>query len=113
MTFTDRDLALRELEDSAGKNSILLYDNEMVENVTRIEEEVKELCKCDIEHLPSIEILVLHYSSSSHLPAEEFLMIKGIVLVDEDHVILPPDDKPGNENSTFIVVSLRSTPVLN
>ena len=104
MTFTDREIVLRELEDSAGKQSILLYDNEIVENVTRIEAEVKELCQCDIEHLPSIETFVLHYPNSNHLPAEEFLMIKGIILVDEDHVIMPPDDQIGNANLTSTIV---------
>ena len=33
MTSTDRELELRELEDSARRNSILLYDNEIVENI--------------------------------------------------------------------------------
>ena len=111
MTSTDRELELRELEDSARRNSILLYDNEIVENVTRIAEEVKELCQCDLEHLPSIETFILHYPSSTHLPAEEFLKIKGIILVDEDHVIMPPDDQIGNDNLTSTIV--RRSSVMN
>ena len=99
------------METSAKRTSILLYDNGVVGNVTQIEEEVKALCQCDVEHLPTIETLVLHYHETAHLPAEKFLAIKGIVMVDEDHVIMPPDDLLGNDNFTSTIV--RRSAVMN
>ena len=82
----------------------------MVDNIAQMEEEVTALCQCDVEHLRSIETFVLHYHNSTHLPAEEFLTIKGIILVDEDHVIMPPDDQIGDDNLTSIIV--RRSPVI-
>ena len=99
------------MENSAKRTSILLYDNGIVGNVTQIEEEVKALCQCDVEHLPTIETLVLHYHKTAHLPAKEFLAIKGIALVDEDRVIMPPDDLFGNDNFTSTIV--RRSAVMN
>ena len=102
------------METSAKRTSILLYDNGVVGNVTQIEEEVKALCQCDVEHLPTIETLVLHYHETAHLPAEEFLAIKGIVLVDEDKVIMPPDDLFGSDNFTPIPPTIvRRSAVMN
>ena len=109
--FLDREIELKDLETSAKRTSILLYDNGIVGNATQIKEEVKALCQCDVEHLPAIEIFVLRYHETAHLPAEEFLAIKGIVLVDEDHVIMPPDDLFGNDNFTSTIV--RRTAVMN
>ena len=109
--FLDREIELRDLENSAKRTSILLYDNGIVGNVTQIEEEVKALCQCDVEHLPAIETLVLNYHETAHLQAKEFLAIKGIVLVDEDHVIMPPDDMFGNDNFTSTIV--RRSAVMN
>ena len=81
------------LEEEVTKNSILLYDKDEVHNVTNLEDEVKEMCKCQVDHLPAIEGFILHYPDGNHLPATKFLSIKGIVLADEDHVVEPPGDE--------------------
>ena len=84
---------MRELKEDAAKNSILLYDQDKVEDVTQLEYKVKALCKCEVDHLPAIESFILHYTNTTHLPANKFQSIKGIVLTDEDDIIMPPDDK--------------------
>ena len=65
------------------------------------EAEVKDLCRCRVDHLQTIHGLVLHYKNASHIPASDFLAIKGIVLTEEDHAVAPPDDEV-DEDSEMI-----------
>ena len=94
------------LEEEVTKNSILLYDKDEVHNVTSLEDEVKEMCKCQVDHLPAIEGFILHYPDGNHLPATKFLSIKGIVLADEDHVVAPPDDEIDEEERMISLVRI-------
>ena len=96
---------MRELEDEVAKNSILLYDKDEVQNVTSLEEEVRQMCQCQVDHLPSIEGFILHYPDGNHLPATKFLSIKGIVLADEDYVVEPPGDEIIEEERLISLVS--------
>ena len=92
------------LEEEVTKNSILLYDKDEVHNVTSLEDEVKEMCKCHVDHLPAIEGFILHYPDGNHLPATKFLTIKGIILADEDHVVEPPGDEIIEEERLILLV---------
>ena len=84
---------MREMEEDAAKNSILLYDKDEVSNVTSLQDQVEALCQCQVDHLQAIQGFILHYENRTHIPAEQFLSIKGIVLTDEDHIIMPPNDE--------------------
>ena len=86
-------MAIRASKDEAAKNSILMYDKDEIEGVETLITEVKKLCQCEIDHLSTIQGLILHYKNSSHLPASDFLSIKGIVLTDEDEAVAPPHDE--------------------
>ena len=52
-------------------------------------DKVKSICECEVEHLPSVQSLILHYKDSAHLPASAFSFIAGIVYADEDEMIMP------------------------
>ena len=97
---------MREVEEEVAKNSILLYDKDEVQNITSLEQEVKEMCQCKVDHLPAIEGFILHYPDGNHLPATKFLSIKGIVLADEDHVVAPPDDEIDEEERMIPLVRI-------
>ena len=84
---------MRTSEEEAAKNSILMYEQYAIEDVESLIAEVRDLCQCEIEHLSTIQGLILHYKNGSHIPASDFLSIKGILLTDEDHAIAPPDDE--------------------
>ena len=84
---------MREMEEDAAKNSILLYDKDEVSNVTGLQDQVEALCQCQVDHLKAIHGFILHYENMTHIPAEQFLSIKGVVLTDEDHIIMPPNDE--------------------
>ena len=84
---------MRASEEEAAKNSILMYDKDGIEDVETLIAEVKDLCRCRVDHLQTIHGLVLHYKNASHIPASDFLAIKGIVLTEEDHAVAPPDDE--------------------
>merc|ERR1719295_2068073 len=92
-SVTERELAIRASKDEAAKNSILMYDKDEIEGVETLITEVKKLCQCEIDHLSTIQGLILHYKNASHLPASDFLSIKGIVLTDEDEAVAPPHDE--------------------
>ena len=99
---------MREMEEDAAKNSILLYDKDEVSNVTSLQDQVEALCQCQVDHLQAIQGFILHYENRTHIPAEQFLSIKGIVLTDEDHIIMPPNDEikdSSNEESRVREVS--------
>ena len=96
--------SMPDLEEGVTKNSILLYDKDEVYNVTILEDEIKEMCKCHVDQLPAIEGFILHYPDGNHLPATKFLSIKGIVLADEDHVVEPPGDEIVEEERLISLV---------
>ena len=96
---------MRWLEYEAAKTSILLYDSNEVLNITDLKREVKNLCKCKVDHLLAIEGLILHYTDGNHLPANQFLSLKGIVVADEDSVVEPPDDQIDEDERMILIVS--------
>ena len=63
---------MREVEEEVAKNSILLYDKDEVQNVTSLEQEVKEMCQCKVDHLPAIEGFILHYPDVSIINPQKF-----------------------------------------
>ena len=83
----------REIEEDCKRNSILMYDPDIVEDIRELEAEVQKICNCKIEHLPSIQSFILHYKDSAHLPASTFSSLPGIIFSKEDEIIMPPDDK--------------------
>ena len=83
----------REIQEDAAKNSILMYDPDIVKDIRELEAEVQKICNCKIEHLPSIQSFILHYKDSAHLPASTFSSLPGIIFSNEDEIIMPPDDK--------------------
>jgi len=83
----------REIEEDCAKNSILMYDPDIVEDIKELEAEIQKICKCKIEHLPSIQSFILHYKDSTHLPASTFSSLPGIIFSNEDEIIMPPDDE--------------------
>ena len=89
------------------KNSILLYDTEKPEEVKALFANVTNQCQCEVEDLPHIQVLVLHYSTASHDPATNFLQISGIALATEDNLVFPPRDEL-NVVQNFTVSRLRS-----
>ena len=93
----------REMEDEAAKNSILMYDPEIVQNIKGLEDSIKEICNCNIEHLPSIQTFILHYEDSGHLPASTFSSLPGIIFSNEDEIILPPDDETDDPDNRMVI----------
>ena len=89
------------------KNSILLYDTEKPEEVKALIANVTNLCQCEVEDLPHIQVLVLHYSTASHDPATNFLQISGITMATEDNLVFPPSDEL-NVVQNFTVSRFRS-----
>ena len=83
----------RKIQEDAAKNSILMYDPDIVEDIKELEAEIQKICQCKIEHLPSIQSFILHYKDSTHLPASTFSSIPGIIFSNEDELIMPPDDE--------------------
>ena len=83
----------REIEEDAAKNSILMYDPDIVEDIKELEAKIQKICDCNIEHLPSIQSFILHYKDSAHLPASHFSSLPGIIFSNEDEIIMPPDDE--------------------
>ena len=81
-----------KFEEDPAKNSILLYNQDIVEDIEELEAEIKKICQCNIEHLPAIQSFILHYKNSAHLPASSFSSLPGIIFSNEDEVIMPPDD---------------------
>jgi len=96
-----RNVDTREVEESAAKSSILMYDEDVVNQVyqdaTKLMEKIKDKCKCQIEHLPGVQSFILHYEDSAHLPASTFSDMLGIVYAGEDEIVLPPDDEDNGE----------------
>ena len=92
-----RNVDTREVEEVASKNSILIYDEDIVkqeyQDATKLVEKIKDICKCDVEHLPGVQSLVLHYEDKAHLPASTFKDIPGILYSGEDEVVMPSDDQ--------------------
>ena len=92
-----RNVDTREVEEVASKNSILIYDEDIVEleyqDATKLVETIKDICKCNVEHLPGVQSFVLHYKDSAHLPASTFKDIPGILYSGEDEIVMPPDDQ--------------------
>merc|ERR1712165_586979 len=101
-----RELGMRAIKDEGAKNSILMYDPKTVghtyNDISELVAKVKSICECEVEHLPSVQSLILHYKDSAHLPASAFSFIPGIVYADEDE----SDD--GKDR--FISESDRSAP---
>ena len=95
---------MKGMADEAAKTSILLYDKDEIQNVTSLEHELRELCQCKVDHLLTIEGLILHYPDGNHMPANVFLSIKGIVFADEDHVVAPPDDRIDEDERMVSIV---------
>ena len=87
----------REVEEAASKNSILIYDEDIVkqeyQDATKLVEKIKDICTCDVEHLPGVQSFILHYEDNAHLPASTFKDIPGILYSGEDEVVMPPDDQ--------------------
>ena len=87
----------REVEEVASKNSILIYDEDVVkqeyQDATKLVEKIKDICKCDVEHLPGVQSFVLHYEDKAHLPASTFKDIPGILYSGEDEIVMPPGDQ--------------------
>ena len=96
-----RNVDTREVEEGAAKNSILMYDEDVVNQVyqdaTKLMEKIKDMCKCQIEHLPGVQSFILHYEDNAHLSASTFKDILGIVYAGEDEIVLPPDDEDNGE----------------
>ena len=86
----------REIQEDAAKNSILMYDPDIVKDIIKLEAEIQKICQCKIEHLASIQSFILHYKDSAHLPASTFSSLPGIIFSNEDEIIMPPDDKIEN-----------------
>ena len=99
---------MRAIKDEVAKNSILMYDPKTVghtyNDISELVAKVKSICECEVEHLPSVQSLILHYKDSAHLPASAFSFIAGIVYADEDEMIMPPDDEDegDDEKDRFI-----------
>ena len=68
-----------EFEEDPAKNSILLYDLDVDEDIEELEAEIQKICQCKIEHLPAIQSFILHYKNSAHLPASTFSSLPGII----------------------------------
>ena len=103
------ELGMRAIKDEVAKNSILMYDPKTVghtyNDISELVAKVKSICECEVEHLPSVQSLILHYKDSAHLPASAFSFIAGIVYADEDEMIMPPDDEDegDDEKNRFIL----------
>ena len=94
----------REMEDEAAKNSILMYDPEIIyQNIKGLEGSIQEICNCTIEHLASIQSFILHYEDSAHLPASTFSSLPGIIFSNEDEIILPPDDETDDPDNRMVI----------
>ena len=89
------------------KNSILLYGTEKPEEVKALIANVTNQCQCEVEDLPHIHVLVLHYKTASHEPASNFLQISGITMATEDNLVFPPSDEL-NVVQNFTVSRFRS-----
>ena len=91
----------REVEEIAAENSILMYDKDIVnqeyQDAAKLMEKIKDICKCQIEHLPGVQSFILHYEDSAHMPASTFRDIPGITYAGEDEIILPPGDEDNGE----------------
>ena len=104
------ELGMRAIKDEVAKNSILMYDPKTVghtyNDISELVAKVKSICECEVEHLPSVQSLILHYKDSAHLPASAFSFNAGIVYADEDEMIMPPDDEDeGNDDEADRYIS--------
>ena len=92
-----RNVDPREVEEAASKNSILIYDEDIVKqeyhDATKLVEKIKDICTYDVEHLPGVQSLILHFEDNAHLPASTFKDIPGILYSGEDEVVMPSDDQ--------------------
>ena len=93
----------REIQEDAAKNSILMYDPDIVKD---IKAEIQKICNCKIEHLPSIQSFILHYKYSAHLPASTFSSLPGIIFSNEDEIIMPPDNKIEDDDDERMAVDV-------
>ena len=97
----------REIEEDCKRNSILMYDPDIVEDIKELESEIQKICKCKIEHLPGIQSFILHYKDSAHLPASTFSSIPGIIFSNEDELIMPPDDEIEDAEDERMAMDVR------
>jgi len=110
-SLTDREIAMRDLEEDAAKNSILTYDRQQVAaagGIPALKESIEEKCQCDVEHLDNIGAFILHYSSSNHPAAGTLMNIKGVNSASEDHVV--HIDDPANGEIPLLTDRQASTP---
>ena len=98
----------REIEEDCKRNSILMYDPDIVKDIKELEAEIQKICKCKIEHLPSIQSFILHYKDSAHLPASTFSSLPGIIFSNEDEIIMPPDDEIEDADDERMTMDVRT-----
>ena len=55
---------MKLMEEDVKKNSILLYEKEMVGDIQGLISNVSGQCKCEVDHLPNIQVLVLSYKNA-------------------------------------------------
>ena len=59
----NHDIEMKLMEEDVKKNSILLYEKEMVGDIQGLISNVSGQCKCEVNHLPNIQVLVLSYKN--------------------------------------------------
>ena len=89
--FNIPDDQLLAIQEDVAKNSILVHDIKDSNEIETLKSNIRDKCQCEVEDLPHIQALVLHYPKSSHGPADSFLQINGIVIAVEDDIVLPPE----------------------
>ena len=100
---------MEEIQEEVARTSILIYDEQEIDDIDETASEIEAICRCEVEHLSNIQGFILHYRESNHLPASTFLNITGIVDAEEDEVVGPPNDPPADEEDReFSLVSSYS-----
>ena len=90
------DLKMREMEEDVKKNCILSYDCHARFNAEALLTHVQDTCQCRIQHLKSVCDFILHFSSNSHAPCQNFLAIEGITSASDDGVIQADLGRPSS-----------------
>ena len=103
---------MEEIQEEVARTSILIYDEQEIDDVDETVSEIEAICKCEVQHLSHIQGFILHYTESNHLPASTFLNITGIVDAEEDEVVGPPNDPPVDEEDREFTLVSRCSKVL-
>jgi len=107
--FEALERSMEEIQEEVARTSILIYDEQEIDDVDETVSEIEAICKCEVQHLSHIQGFILHYTESNHLPASTFLNITGIVDAEEDEVVGPPNDPPVDEEDREFTLDSRQS----